>query len=272
MSAQVLPQLRLPSTLTYPKPTPGDTTDAAKTKRRPRTPTFSSLIRVPSLCMPVLRNKPSMPFGLGKRRQRPGLGTVKRETGVSDSPESSSDSSTCGHISSSQQIAWRSSQSSSSSSTTSRHAPYTPLDPPCPLSPWYVLNLMSMTLDCLTDDLPFTVQPPIGTKILERFWPENEPFSIGDADMSPPPLEDNRPGSLERAQVFRFEGGMSDDWTAGSGSGLGKEIPHRFSMLTPPPSRRVSRMQPLSTCTTAAQDIPYRCVLTSRFPIEEWPC
>ncbi|KIK11148.1 hypothetical protein PISMIDRAFT_682894 [Pisolithus microcarpus 441] len=141
MSAQVLSQARLPSTLTYPKPTSSDATNAAKSKRRPRTPTFSSLIRVPSLCMPVLKNKPSMPFGLGKRRQRSGLGTIKRETGVSDSPESSSDSSTCGHVSSSQQIAWRSSESSSSSSTTSGYAPYTPLDTPMPSVPVVCLKL-----------------------------------------------------------------------------------------------------------------------------------
>ncbi|KAI6130083.1 hypothetical protein EV401DRAFT_1924770 [Pisolithus croceorrhizus] len=222
MSVQVLSHPRLSPTSTYPKPISGDTTNAAIFKRRPRTPTFSSLIRVPTLSMPVLKKKPSMPFGFGKRR-RSGLGTIKQATGVSNCTRSSDSTRRV----SSSQIAWRSSESSSNLAI-SGYAPYVPLDPPIPSVPI----------------------PSVGTKILERFWPENEPFFVGDADVSQQPPEDVRSGSVERTQAFSFEVAM-DDWTAGSGLGLEKEIPHRFSMLTPPPSRRVSRMQPV------AQDLPF---------------
>ncbi|KAI5997698.1 hypothetical protein F5J12DRAFT_335760 [Pisolithus orientalis] len=218
----------LSSTSTYPNPTSGNATNTTKPKSRPRTPTFSTLMRVPNLSMPVLKNKPSLPFGLA-RRCRSALGTSKRAT-----PECNSRRISSSHF------GWRSSESSSSSSTSGYdgyHVPYVPLDPPTP---------------------PVSV-PPLGTKILERFWPENEPFSMGDADVSHcqrPPLGHTYSASLDRTQGFVFETAVND-WTAGSGSGLGKEIPHRFSMLTPPPSRRVSRIQPLSTSVTATRDLPF---------------
>ncbi|KAI6097988.1 hypothetical protein EDD17DRAFT_1576453, partial [Pisolithus thermaeus] len=222
MSVQVLSHPTLSPTSTYPKPISGDTTNAPIFKHRPRTPTLSSLIRVPTLSMPVLKKKPSMPFGFGKRR-RSGLSTIKQAAGVSNCTRSSDSTRRV----SPSQIAWRSSESSSSP-TTSGYVPYVPLNPPIPSVPI----------------------PPVGTKILERFWPENEPFSMGDAGASQKPLEDVRSRRVERTQAFPF-GVAVDDWTAGSGSGLGKEIPHRFSMLTPPPSRRVSRIQPVP------QDLPF---------------
>ncbi|KAI6043367.1 hypothetical protein EDC04DRAFT_2652776 [Pisolithus marmoratus] len=232
MSAQVISPHRLSSTSTYPKSGRDDATSVEKFRPRPRTPTFSSFIRFPNLSMPTLTTKPSMPFGLG-RRCRSSQGTFKQETQVSDSPRSSDSA----HRISSSQLGWRSSESSSSSPTSEDggyHVPEASLGP---------------------QTSPLSV-PPLGTKILERFWPENEPFSKGDADVSQQPLGEIRPGSLNRTQAFGSEMAV-DDWTAGSGSGLGKEIPHRFLMLTPPPSRRVSRIHPLSTSMTAAQDLPF---------------
>lgn len=72
------------------------------------------------------------------------------------------------------------------------------------------------------------VVPPLGTKILERFWPEDEPTNE-DGDLAVREESAGRWASYDGEGYFP---GMAE-----------KENAPPFVMLSPPPSRRVSRLQ-----------------------------
>ena len=86
-----------------------------------------------------------------------------------------------------------------------------------------------------------TYQPPLGTKILERFWPEDEPTNE-DGDLAVREESAGRWASYDGEGYFP---GMAE-----------KENAPPFVMLSPPPSRRVSRMQ----LPVAVSDAPSRWV------------
>ncbi|KAL4064192.1 hypothetical protein V8B97DRAFT_1323827 [Scleroderma yunnanense] len=153
----------------------------------------------------ALKNRPSMPFGLGKKgRTTSGCEQDMASTLSSLSLESSR----------------------ASSSAPRSESEYGTSD--------YVHNSPESVHPTARGPL---VVPPLGTKILERFWPEDEP-TIEDGDLA----------------VRQESGGC---WASYADTpGMGKEIPPRFS-LTPPPSRHGSRAQSLSVNPTAVSDIPF---------------
>ncbi|KAG6331045.1 hypothetical protein ID866_8045 [Astraeus odoratus] len=187
-----------------------------KSKSRPRAPTIYSFMRVPQLSVSVIKNRPSIPFGLGK----------KCRPGVSDRETKRASSFSWGSSRASYSASESGSETRPSSMLVAGYTPYVAphaAHPPTPVVP----------------------VPALGTKILERFWPEDEP-------------------SIDHRDPFR--GLESDRWRKSLGGNIGhypgseKDVPPRISMLAPPPSRQVSRVPPFTRYTTAVHDIPLRWV------------